>query len=361
MINMSKLFIVTGGNGHLGNTIVRMLKNQNHDVRALILPIDSNKLLKSLKADVYYGDIRKIETLEPLFDLSHTSYTMQDVIVIHTAGIVSISAKKHPILESVNVQGTKNIADLCLKYNVSKLIYVSSVHAIPELEGSQMITEVRHFDPDLVVGAYAKSKAKASQYIIELIEKGLNAIIVHPSGIIGPNDYGHAHMTMMIEDYLNGFLTSRINGAYDFVDVRDVASGIIQSTASGTIGGCYILSGHRIDLDILFDQLRALSGRKRKIHVLPMWFAKLTAPLAELFYKIRKLPPIYSSYSLYTLKSNSFFSHEKARIDLNYNPRSLDETLYDTVKWLVKQNRVKRLRILKFINQLKPMRKNKGS
>jgi len=358
---MSKLFIVTGGNGHLGNTIIRMLRNQNHEVRALILPTDSKKMLKSLKADVYYGDIRKLDTLEPLFDLSDTLYSMEDVIVIHTAGIVSISAKKHPILESVNVLGTKNIADLCLKYDVSKLIYVSSVHAIPELEGNQTITEINHFDPNLVVGAYAKSKSKASQYIIDMIEKGLKAIIVHPSGIIGPNDFGHAHMTMMIEDYLNGFLTSRINGAYDFVDVRDVASGIIQSASSGIIGDCYILSGHRIDLELLFDQLRALSGRKRKIHVLPMWFAKLTAPLAELFYKIRKLPPIYTSYSLYTLESNSYFSHEKARIELNYNPRSLDETLYDTVKWLVKQNRVKRLRILKFINQLKPMIKNKGS
>jgi len=358
---MSKLFIVTGGNGHLGNTIVRMLKNQNHEVRALILPSDSNKMLKSLKADVYYGDVRRLETLEPLFDLNGTSFSMKDVIVIHTAGIVSISAKKHPILESVNVLGTKNIADLCLMYNVSKLIYVSSVHAIPELKDSQTITEINHFNPDLVVGAYAKSKSKASQYVMDMIEKGLNAIIIHPSGIIGPNDYGHAHMTMMIEDYLNGFLTSRINGAYDFVDVRDVASGIIQSATSGSIGACYILSGHRIDLDLLFNQLKALSGRKRKIHVLPMWFAKLTAPLAELYYKFRKLPPIYTSYSLYTLESNSYFSHEKARIELNYNPRSLDETLYDTVKWLVKQNRVKRLRILKFINQLKPMEKNKGS
>ena len=358
---MAKLFIVTGGNGHLGNTIVRMLKNQNHEVRALILPSDSNKLLRSLKAAVYYGDIRKIETLEPLFDLHDTSFSMDDVIVIHTAGIVSISAKKHPILEAVNVQGTKNIADLCLKYDVSKLIYISSVHAIPELNNNQVITEISQFNPDLVVGAYAKTKAEASQYILDLSKKGLKAIIIHPSGIIGPNDYGHAHMTMMIEDYLNGFLTSRINGAYDFVDVRDVASGIIQSATSGTIGDSYILSGHRIDLDTLFNQLRALSGRKRKIHVLPMWFAKLSAPLAEMFYKIRKLPPIYTSYSLYTLESNSFFSYEKARIDLNYQPRSLDETLYDTVKWLVKQNRVKRLRILKFINQLKPMEKNKGS
>ncbi|MDO9628794.1 MAG: NAD-dependent epimerase/dehydratase family protein [Acholeplasmataceae bacterium] len=358
---MSKLFIITGANGHLGNTIIRILKNQNHEVRALILPTDSKKMLESLNVKVYYGDIRKPATLEPLFDLSDTNYLMSDVNVIHAAGIVSISAKKHPILEAVNVLGTKNICDISLKYHVSRMIYVSSVHAIPELQNSETIKEIDFFDPNLVVGAYAKSKSMASQYVIDMMKKGLNAIIVHPSGIIGPNDYGHGHMTMMIEDYLNGFLTSRINGAYDFVDVRDVASGIIQTVTSGKVGSCYILSGHRIDLEVLFEQLRSLSGRKRKIHVLPMWFAKLTAPLAEIFYKLRKLPPIYTSYSLYTLESNSFFSYEKARVDLNYHPRSLDETLYDTVKWLVNQNRVRRYRILKFINQLKPMIKNKGN
>ena len=236
------------------------------------------------------------------------------------------------------------MADLSLKYHVDRFIYVSSVHAIPEKENMQTISEVNHFDPDLVHGAYAKTKAKATNYVLSKVKDGLNAIVIHPSGIIGPFDFGKAHMTMMFEDYLNGYLTSRINGAYDFVDVRDVASGIAQASISGKIGSCYILSGHRTSLKELFDQMRVLSGKKMRINVLPMWFAKLTAPLAELYYKLRKLPPIYTSYSLYTLKSNSYFSYEKAHRDLNYTPRSFDETIYDTMKWLVNENTGKRFK-----------------
>jgi dihydroflavonol-4-reductase len=346
---MSMLFIVTGANGHLGNTICRLLKNQNQDVRGFILPSDSDKMLKELGVEVYKGDVRKIDSMEPLFDLSKTKYTYDDVAVLHTAGIVSIARKKNPLLVSVNVTGTKNITDLCLKYGVHRYIYVSSVHAIPELENQELIHEIGLFNPDAVVGSYAKTKAEATQYVLDSIQKGLKGIVVHPSGIIGPNDYGRAHMTMMMEDYLNGHLTSRINGAYDFVDVRDVAGAIVQSVYSGEVGACYILSGHRITLKDLFERMKKISGKKLRINVLPMWFAKITAPMAELYYRMRKLPPIYTSYSLYTLESNSNFSREKARIDLNYQPRLVDETIIDTMKWLVEAKRIKPPTVIKFI------------
>jgi len=346
---MPMLFIVTGANGHLGNTICRLLKNQNQDVRGFILPTDSDKMLKELGVQVYRGDIRSKDSLEPLFDISNTKYTNDDISVIHTAGIVSISHRKNPLLVSVNVTGTKNITDLCLTHHVHRYIYVSSVHAIPELDNQEMIHEIKSFNPDYVVGSYAKTKAEATQYVLDSIQKGLKGIVVHPSGIIGPNDYGRAHMTMMMEDYLNGHLTSRINGAYDFVDVRDVSSAIVQAVYSGEVGACYILSGHRITLKDLFDRMKKLSGKKLRINVLPMWFAKVTAPLAELYYRIRKLPPIYTSYSLYTLESNSNFSREKARLDLNYQPRSIDETIIDTMIWLVDAKRIKRTTVINFI------------
>ncbi|PKK97376.1 MAG: dihydroflavonol 4-reductase [Tenericutes bacterium HGW-Tenericutes-3] len=351
---MSNLYIITGANGHLGNSISRLLLNQNHYVRGLILPNDSDKMLKKLGVDVFFGDVRKQETLEPLFDVTSFDKPFKQLIVIHAAGIVSITAKKSPLLEDVNINGTKMMADLALKHRVDKFIYVSSVHAIPEKENSQIIHEIEEFDPELVHGAYAKTKAAATKYVLSKVKDGLNAIVVHPSGIIGPFDYGKAHMTMMFEDYLNGFLTSRINGAYDFVDVRDVSSGITQASISGKIGSCYILSGHRTTLKDLFDHLRIISGKKLKINVLPMWFAKFTAPLAELYYKMRKLPPIYTAYSLYTLKSNSFFSYQRAHTDLNYTPRSFDETIYDTVNWLVDEKRIKRQRVIHFIKRLKP-------
>ena len=72
-----------------------------------------------------------------------------------------------------------------------------------------------------------------------------------------------------------------------------------------------------------------------------MWFAKMSAPLAEIYYKIKKQPPLYTSYSLYTLTSNALFSHEKATKELNYQPRPLQETLQDTIDWLVEVKKIK--------------------
>lgn len=342
---MSLLFVVTGANGHLGNSVIRELLDRHYKVRGLILPSDSDDMLISLGVDVVFGDITNLESLHPLF----VKDDHEELIVIHTAGIVSIASKKHKLLDKVNIEGTKNIVDLSLKNNIKRFIYVSSVHAIPELDNEQIIREVNSFSPEYVVGSYAKSKAVATQYVLDQVKNGLNAVVVHPSGIIGPYDFGKSHMTMMIEDYLNGYLTSRINGAYDFVDVRDVASGIINASFSGKKGECYILSGNQVSIKKLFEDLKKYSGKKLRINVLPMWFAKWSAPLAELYYKIRKLPPIYTSYSLYTLKSNSMFSKEKAVTELNYTVRPFEETIAQTMSWLVKEKRIKRLRIIQFI------------
>lgn len=347
---MSELYIVTGANGHLGNSVVRKLREQGKRVRGLILKNDPTTLLENLGCEIIQGDIRDQKTLELLLRSDDS------MIVIHTAGIVSIAQKKNHLLYDVNVNGIKKLVDLATQKNVHRFIYISSVHAIPENTDQQIIHEIDHFDPELVVDDYAKSKAIASQYVLDHVKLGLNAIIVHPSGIIGPNDYGKAHMTMMIQEYMNGYLSSRVDGAYDFVDVRDVSHGIINTIDHGKVGECYILSGHRVELKQMFDLLKKLSGKRFSIHVLPFWFAKVSAPLAEIYYRLRKLPPIYTKYSLYTLRSNSYFSHEKASHHLNYRIRDFEETLRDTMIFLSEMKRIKRKKVLLSIKQYKPMK-----
>ena len=357
---MNSLYLVTGANGHLGFTISKLLRSQAKHVRGLVLPHDNAARLEALGVDVYKGDVTLIDSLLNFFSLEDGKYTYDDMILIHTAGIVSISNKKNPLIEKVNVMGTRNLITLAKHFKIKLFIYVSSVHAITEPNHHLYISEVLDFNPDSVVGAYAKSKAKASQLMASEMKNGFKAIIVHPSGIIGPDDEGYGHMTMMIEDYMNGMLTSRVNGAYDFVDVRDVALGIVQAIDNGTIGTSYILSGHRITLNDLFEMLRQLSGRKHRIHVLPQWFAKLSAPLAEIFYKLRKLPPIYSKYSLYTLSSNSYFDHSKATQEIHYQVRPIEETIRDTVFWLDDVNRIRRHKIKAFIQSMRLLKKKSG-
>lgn len=342
------LFIVTGANGHLGNNLVRKLKLFNHDVRALILPKDDKTLLENLGVEIYYGDVTKIDTLYPLFDLTDTSYSYDDLYVIHAAGIISISNKTNKLMEKVNVEGTKNMLSLAKEFKVKQFIHVSSVHAIKELPKDKVISETYHFDPDLVVGAYAKTKAEATKHVINSFVEGFPITIVFPSGIIGPNDYGKGYLTKMIEKYLNKELSARVNGQYDFVDVRDVVDGIYDLAITNSLG-TYILSGHQVDLKEMFEILKEISDTKRKTTVLANWFVKIFTPITELHYKIKKEPPLFTAYSLYTLKTNSNFSHLKATKTIGYEPRPFKQTIVDTSLWLIEAKRLKKNTIINFI------------
>lgn len=339
---MKRMFIITGVGGHVGNNIARLLLERGEQVRGLARENEDVTMLYGTDISIVRGDVRRPETLEPLF------YGVDadcDVIFIHTAGLINIGSHNLKQVEEVNVGGTRNVIDLCCRHRVKKLAYISSVHAIPEQPKGVTMTEVSSFSPDSVEGAYAKSKAAATQLVLDAAKEGLDVTVVHPSGIIGPDDYGKGHMTQMIESYLNGSLTACVEGGYDFVDVRDVAEGTIEAAEHGRSGECYILSGQYVRVSDLLNRLHEITGRRAVSTVLPMWFARLTAPLAELFYRIRGEVPLYTRYSLFTLTSNAAFSCAKARRDLGYHVRDLNATLRDTVLSLARQGRVKRKKI----------------
>lgn len=334
---MKKLYIVTGANGFLGNNIVRKLLEKNCEVRCLVLPEDKLEALEGLDCKIYRGDVTKKETLEDIFDVD--SETL--LYVIHCAAIVYIKSKYNPKIMYVNYNGTKNIVDKVLEKN-AKMVYVSSVHAITEKPNGEKMSEITDFDENKVVGLYAKSKARTAKMVLEEVKKkGLNACIVHPSGIIGPNDFSDTHLTQLILDIANGSLRACVKGGYDFVDVRDVADGIISACKNGKKGECYILSNRYVGVKELVDIISQTAGVKKIKTILPMWIAKVTAPLSEIYYKIRKEPPLYTKYSLYTLTSNSNFSNEKAKKELGYKNRSMEETIADTVKWLRENKKMK--------------------
>ena len=123
----------------------------------------------------------------------------------------------------------------------------SSVHAIPEKPKGCIITEDCEFSPGLVDGDYAKSKATATELVFDAAKRGLNASIVFPSGIIGPGDIQGGSFTSMAKSFLSGKLPFAVRGGYDFVDVRDVAKGILACSESGEPGKGYILSGHYVN------------------------------------------------------------------------------------------------------------------
>ncbi|MEG1742978.1 MAG: NAD-dependent epimerase/dehydratase family protein [Clostridia bacterium] len=331
---MKTVYLVTGAYGHLGNAVVKKLLENNCSVRAFAIESDKEKSVFGDTIETIFGDIRKIDDLEKLFVFDYQC----EKIVIHLAGIVSIASKFNQDIYDVNVGGTKNVVALCKKYKVKKLVHISSVHAIPEPKNGGIITEVSHFDPNDVTGLYAKTKSEATQAVLDSVSCGLDASVIHPSGIFGPFDNGKGHLTQLVIDFMNGSLFASVKGGYDFVDVRDVADGIFACIEKGKKGECYILSNKYFEICEILRILHKITGKKDVKLVIPMWLAKFTAPLSEYYYKLKKQPPLYTAYSLYTLSSNAIFSHEKASKELGFSTRPMEDTLADTVSWILNKN-----------------------
>ena len=327
---MEKTYLVTGACGHLGGTLVRLLERTGAQVRGLRLP--SEQARDRAHVTYYPGDVRDRDSLRPLF----RGLAGREVVVFHTAAIVDISGEVTPQMHDVNVNGTKNILALCREYGVKRLVYVSSVHAIPEKDGYAVLREVDSFSPQQVTGGYAKTKAEATQAVLDAAAQGLDAVVVHPSGILGPFDGAENHLVQLVKEYAGGKLPACVKGGYDFVDVRDVAAGCLAAAEKGRSGQCYILSNRHYEVQEVLAMAKTLC-HGRRLPVLPMWMAQAAEPLLGWVARVKKQRPLYTKYSLYTLRSNDRFDHGKATAELGYRPRDLRQTVRDTLRWLAKK------------------------
>ncbi len=331
---MDEIYLVTGAAGHLGSAVVRELLGMSKRVRALVLPREKN--LPFGDVEICYGNVCDSKSLDGFFQHKEN----EKLYVIHCAGVVSIASRFIQNVYDVNVTGTKNVVDWCERCKVNRLVYVSSVHAIPEKPVGEDVVETRVFHPDEVTGIYAKTKSEATAHVLAAASRGLSLCVVHPTGICGPFDQGSGHMTTLVLDYVKGRLVASMKGGYDFVDVRDVATGIISCLTKGRSGECYILSNRYFEIKEILDMLHDITGKRKIRLILPLWFVRLTASLSETYYRILQQPPLYTPYSIYTISSAAHFSNQKARAELDYCTRDMRVTLGDTVAWLENEGRL---------------------
>ena len=329
---MKNIYIITGANGFLGNNIVRLLeKNNENEIRALVLPNDKIDALKGLKCEKFLGDVTKIETLKDIFNIDESVKEKTNIYVIHCASIVYLDSKYNERVYQVNVEGTKNIIKKTKEIN-AKLVYVSSVHAIEEKANNEVMDENTSFDPDKIVGLYAKTKAETTRYVFnEVKNNNLNACVVFPSGLLGVNDFTNTNMTVLIKKILNEKVPLLTEGGYDFVDVRDVARGVINACTKGKKGEGYILSGEYVTIKKIADLVCEYGKAKPIKKVVSINIVKNIACLFELYYRLRKTTPLFTRYSLYTLNANSNFTNAKAKKDLDYQTRNIKYTIKDLV------------------------------
>lgn len=333
--NKSIIYLVTGAAGFLGLTVTRQLIEQGKKVRAFILPNDPARKYIPEGVEIIEGDLTQKESLKPFFQIPEGI----EAFVLHIASMVTSNPDFNQKVIDVNVGGTKNIIDYCLSTNgIKKLVYCSSTGAIPEQPKGTPIKEIDFFDESKVPGCYAVSKALASQEVLNACHhKGLQACIVHPSGIMGPGDYAKGEMTVNLARIIKGELPAGINGDFNLCDVRDLAQGMIEAAEKGRCGECYILANEPVTFRDFCKMVTDESGGKKVRFFLPIFAAKIMGRVMEAQAKKKGKKPLMTSFSVYSMARNNLFDSSKAQKELGYKIRPYKETIHDQIQWMIEE------------------------
>jgi dihydroflavonol-4-reductase len=316
--------LVTGATGHIGNVLVRQLLASGQPVRAVVRPGKIPHALQNLEVEIVPGDV---------LDPGSLVRAMQGVrVVYHLAARINLGSEPDPDTERVNLGGTLNLLtamrDSGNRGKSIRLVYASSIYALRTPEHG-VVDEACPFDPSHARGIYDHSKAEASLEVQKAAAGGLDAVLVCPTAVTGPFDFQVSEAGRGIQYNMSPGIKFYVDGAYDFVDVRDVAKGIILAARQGHRGETYILGGEKLSVrevsEIIWENA---GGWHLGVH-LPDWVADLAAEALPFFTG----DPIVTQYTLGALRSNSSISHAKASQELGYLPRSARQAIADAVAW----------------------------
>lgn len=337
-MNNERYYLLTGAAGFLGSNICAQLLAEGKKVRALVLPNDKSVKFIPKEVEVVIGDLCDEASLEPFFTVPENCTS----VIIHCASMVTVDPGYSEKLMTVNVGGTRNIISKVLAHpECEKMVYVSSTGAIPEQPHGTPITEVSQFtpcDPKKVVGAYSLSKATATQMVLDSVKvMGLKACVVHPSGILGPNDHALGETTRTVLQIIKGEMPMGMQGSFNLCDVRDLAAGTIAAVDRGRVGECYILANEPVTLKEMCEMIQRECAAKKISVYLPLGLADKIAQMLEKQAEKTGKKPLMTTFSVYNLARNNVFDYSKAKRELGYTTRSYQETIHDEVRWMIEE------------------------
>ncbi len=205
-----------------------------------------------LDLEIVEGDVRDLDSLKSTF--------VGVDVVYHAAGLISLMPDISSQLEATNVHGVRNVVEACIQSGVRRLIHFSSVHALQPEPLDLPIDETRprvDIRPPLT---YDASKAAGELQVRAGIERGLDAVILNPTAILGPNDFYPSQQGTFLVMLCQRQMPGLIDGGYDWVDVRDVASAALSAEKMAAPGSSYLISGHWLSLMDVAKQVEAMSG-----------------------------------------------------------------------------------------------------
>jgi dihydroflavonol-4-reductase len=315
---------VTGGGGRLGNVVVRRLRERGDHVKVLEPGAQPPRSLAGVDIELISGSV---------LDAGAIATLVRDVdVVFHLAARVDLDRDRDGSIHAVNVEGTRLVADACLARGL-RLVHCSSHHALVRHPLSEPLDESK----PLALSErcdYHRSKAHAEALVLELVrQRGLDAVVTSPGSLVGPYDFEPSMIGRALLDLYRRRIPVLMEVLSDYVDVRDVADGMLHAAAQGRTGERYLLTGEVLALrDIvgLWGELTQVPMPKR---TLPLWVGWAMVPFTLAAARVTGKPALFTPGVLRASVSNRVVSHEKARRELGFEPRSVRTSLSNALEF----------------------------
>ncbi|WP_067656910.1 NAD-dependent epimerase/dehydratase family protein [Nocardia harenae] len=314
---------VTGAAGYLGSNLLPLLTDRGHEVIAIdraAPPGPTADGVTWVSADVLNPD-----AVRAAIDGAE--------IVYHLVAVITL-ADRNDLAWRVNTRGVRVVAEAALAAGARRLVHASSIHAYDQYDCGGRIDERsgRSTDPGLPV--YDRSKWAGEQELRAVLEQGLDAVLCNPTGVYGPADHGTplSRINRTLRDAARGRIPAMIDGAFDLVDVRDVALGLILAGEHGRTGENYLLGGEMVRMPALCREAARAGGTRGPRFTIPARPVERAIPLLAPVGKLFKTD-IVSKAALGALVSAPEVDHTKASTELGYRPRPMTETVHDLARF----------------------------
>lgn len=325
--------LITGSSGHVGSNLIRELSKQDYKIRCIDFDGDY-RAYEGFDVEVIKGDITNKDSLRSVFKNVD--------IVFHTAALINLDRRYKKQIRQVNVEGTRNVCKAAVKAGVKKLIHFSSVDAFYRFPIEEPLLESRSLIDDPNAVPYDLSKADGQKIVLEFCEKDLDASIIHPTSIVGPNDFKPGLPMQEMVNLANGKRKLVPNWGYNFVDVRDLCITAISAVKLGRTGQNYIVGGEYHLYSYIAELMKQQLGRTVLLATIPDFVSYLGLPYEYIKSLITRKPRVLTIDTLHTGKTgNKVVPSTLAREELGHNPRPLEETIYDMVSFFQKRGLIK--------------------
>ena len=318
-------YVVTGATGLVGNNLVRLLANRGQSVRVVVRSAaTANRCLTRLPLDVRVGALEDQRAILQAIEGA--------AVVVHAAAMVHCGWRHSAEMHAANVAGTRVVAEAARRAG-ARLVHVSSVDALG-LRADGVLADEETPAGGMVECPYVVTKRAAEAVVLDEVNRGLDAVIVNPVYMLGPWDWKPSSGRMLLEVGAGRGLFAPA-GANDFVDVRDVAAGIISAAERGRTGRRYILGGHPLSYFDAWRLFARVTGRMQPLGIAPLPIVRMAGWCGDLVAMVaRREPPVNSAaVGMSLLKHN--FSCARAETELGYFYRPLEATVTDAWQWVI--------------------------